>query len=604
MMRHLLLFMMIAVFGSTAYGQFSTVGIIGTATPEGWDASTPMVQDEDDPDMWTLEVALVDGELKFRADNDWAVNWGDTGFPFGTGVQDGPNLQVIGGNYFITFNSETGEYFFDYDGTIGIIGSATPFGWDRDVFMFPDESIPTLYTLNVMLESGEIKFRQDGDWSVNWGGEDFPDGQAVLDGPNISIDQAGMYSITFDLEVPSYSFELVVGYDSISIIGSATPGGWDEDTHLQRDGNNPDLWRGIVDLIEGELKFRAENDWAVNWGGDTFPTGVAVLNGSNIVVDAAGEYIVTFNSSTLEYNFLVVEEFDVVSIIGDATPGGWGEDTDMEQDPNDKTSWSLRAVLIDGEMKFRANNDWAVNWGSGDFPQGIATQDGPNIPVEAGEYFIYFNSTTGAYFFDLIEEYNTVSIVGRSGPFGEWPETDDGGAVDWFMDKDASDGNLWTSSGVQLFDYDPDDDGGIKFRADTAWTVNWGSVDFPEGIATQDGPNIRPVAGVYDVVFNAVSGEYVFSPSTSVRDNFIHPDQINVFPNPSADFVNIQIEGVELGSTVSVVVYDISGKQLMSRQFSTTNEMRVDVSGLQSGNYILHITDGYFFAAKRLSILR
>ena len=603
MMRHLLFIAMIAVFGSTAYGQFSTVGIIGTATPEGWDASTPMVQDDDDPNVWTLEVTLVDGELKFRADDDWEFNWGDTGFPFGEGEQDGPNIQVIGGDYFITFNSETGDYFFDYDGTVGIIGSATPFGWDRDVFMFPDESM-TVYTLNVPLEAGEIKFRQDADWGTNWGGEDFPEGEAIFDGPNIPVDQGGMYAITFDVEAGFYSFELIVGFDSISIIGSATPGGWDEDTHLQRDANNTDLWRGVVDLVEGELKFRAENDWAVNWGGDTFPTGIAVPNGDDIVVDTAGEYIVTFNTSTLEYNFLLVEEFDVVSIIGDATPGGWVEDTDMEQDPEDKTQWSLRAVLTDGEMKFRANNDWAINWGAGAFPEGTAVQDGANIPVVAGEYFIYFNSTTGDYFFDLIEEYGAVSIVGQSGPFGEWPSPDDGGAVDWFMDKDPDDGNIWTTTGVQLFDFDPDEDDGIKFRADTAWTVNWGAVDFPEGVATQDGPNIEPVAGVYDVVFNAVTGEYVFSPSTSVRENFINPDQIKVFPNPTADLVTIQLEGIDVGAEVSVTVFDISGKQVATYNFSSSNELNFDVSGLQTGNYILHITDGQFFSGKRLSVMR
>lgn len=603
-MRRILLFMMIAVFGSTAYGQFSTVGIIGTATPQGWDASTPMVQDDEDPDVWTLEVTLVDGELKFRADDDWEFNWGDTGFPFGTGVQDGPNIQVIGGDYLINFNSATGEYFFDYDGTFGIIGSATPFGWDRDVFMFPDET-GTVFNLTVFLQGGEeLKFRENADWADNWGGEEFPEGQAIFDGPNIAIAQSGTYEITFDRDALLYSFEEIVAFDSISVIGDATPGGWDEDTHLQRDANNPDLWRGIVDLVEGELKFRADNDWAVNWGGDTFPTGMAVLNGDNIVVDEDGEYIVTFNTSSLEYNFLLVEEFDVVSIIGDATPGGWVEDTDMEQDPEDKTSWRLRVVLSDGEMKFRANNDWTINWGAGDFPEGIAVQDGPNIPVVAGEYFIYFNSTTGAYFFDEIEEFNAVSIVGRSGPYGEWPEPDDEGAVDWFMDKDPDDGNIWTTTGIQLFDYDPDDDGGIKFRADTAWTVNWGSEDFPTGVGVNNGPNIQPVAGIYDVVFNAVTGDYVFSASTFTEDISIDPSTITLIPNPAFDRVQIDLGGLELEGNVRIKIFDITGKLYQSHDFNNTDLMDIRVDDLPSGNYILHISNNAVFAGKKLIIAR
>ena len=43
-------------------------------------------------------------------------------------------------------------------------------------------------------------------------------------------------------------------------------------------------------------------------------------------------------------------------------------------------------TLSDGEMKFRANDDWTLSWG-GEL-DNLTTQNGPNIAVEAGTYDI------------------------------------------------------------------------------------------------------------------------------------------------------------------------------------------------------------------------
>ena len=81
MMKRLHLIFLSLLMSIAAFGQFETVGIIGDATPNGWDASTPMVQDPVDTNVWTLEVELFAGEAKFRADDSWDVNWGATSFP-------------------------------------------------------------------------------------------------------------------------------------------------------------------------------------------------------------------------------------------------------------------------------------------------------------------------------------------------------------------------------------------------------------------------------------------------------------------------------------------------------------------------------------------
>lgn len=95
--------------------------------------------------------------------------------------------------------------------------------------------------------------------------------------------------------------EVVVGYNSISIIGSGQqPGGWGSGTDMNRiSGKN---WALTITLVDGLIKFIANGGWVINWGGAGFPSGTATLSGSNIP-STAGTYDATFDTSTGVYNF-------------------------------------------------------------------------------------------------------------------------------------------------------------------------------------------------------------------------------------------------------------------------------------------------------------
>lgn len=98
--------------------------------------------------------------------------------------------------------------------------------------------------------------------------------------------------------------------------------------------------------------------------------------------------------------FEIIKDFDTIGIIGTATPGGWATDTDMTRDSGNPALWVINSItLVAGEAKFRANDAWTVNWGANAFPTGTGTQDGPNIPVPAGTYKVTLNITTGEYKF-------------------------------------------------------------------------------------------------------------------------------------------------------------------------------------------------------------
>lgn len=74
-----------------------TIGIIGNATPKGWDGDTNMTYKPEER-CWELkDVKLTDGEMKFRHTNDWSLSWG--GELDNLTTQNGPNIAVAAGTY-------------------------------------------------------------------------------------------------------------------------------------------------------------------------------------------------------------------------------------------------------------------------------------------------------------------------------------------------------------------------------------------------------------------------------------------------------------------------------------------------------------------------
>ena len=93
--------------------------------------------------------------------------------------------------------------------------------------------------------------------------------------------------------------------NNLGIVGSAVNnwGGSGPDTPLVYQGNG--IYEAYVTFIDGELKFRDNNDWAYNWG-DTGADGILDQNGDNIVV-VAGVYLVTVNWFDMTYTLQQID---------------------------------------------------------------------------------------------------------------------------------------------------------------------------------------------------------------------------------------------------------------------------------------------------------
>jgi hypothetical protein len=77
-----------------------------------------------------------------------------------------------------------------------------------------------------------------------------------------------------------------------------------------------------------------------------------------------------------------------------------------------------------------------------------------------------------------------------------------------------------------------------------------------------------------------------------------HPEtdwEVNLYPNPSSDFLNISISNIEEDKTV-VELYDIIGQRLEYREFNTGGNQRLDctfeMGQYATGTYFLRVSAG------------
>ena len=154
----------------------------------GWDHSD--VLNSDDGVKFTGYMYLNQNGFKFSTQPNWK------GTSYGADFDTAPDA----GNIVIT--EEAGFYQVDVDlsaktytltpFTIGIIGNATPKGWDGDTNMTYNPEERCWELKNVTLTDGEMKFRHTNDWNLSWGGE--LDNLTTQNGPNIAV-AAGTYDI-------------------------------------------------------------------------------------------------------------------------------------------------------------------------------------------------------------------------------------------------------------------------------------------------------------------------------------------------------------------------------------------------------------------------
>ncbi|MFB9845036.1 SusE domain-containing protein [Mucilaginibacter ginsenosidivorans] len=152
------------------------------------------------------------------------------------------------------------------------------------------------------------------------------------------------------------------------------------------------VYTGVINFTGGDLNFKitSNRDWNHTNYGDA-GGGTVSGSGGNLLAPAGGNIQINLD---LNANTIVMTPVQW-SIIGDATPGGWGGDTDMQFD-NAHQMWVVTANLTaGGNIKFRLNHDWGTNLGGSD---GTLSLNGANIPIAAdGSYKITLDVNANTY---------------------------------------------------------------------------------------------------------------------------------------------------------------------------------------------------------------
>ena len=259
------------------------------STFANWDpANSPMVKSTvSDPDKLEgyVYMSAAANQWKFATQPNWnGPNYGDDNSSGILNPNAANNITSTAGYYKLNADAAALTYTA-VKTTWGVIGDATPGGWSTQTDMVYDPTAQTFSIGMALTSGGSFKFRGTSDWNVNYGSTA---GNSTLDpgGSNIPVTTAANYAITLDLSHPTaYTYSL----STWGLIGSATADGWNSDQDMTYNATNK-TWTITAALIVGDIKFRENNDWANNLGGDV---SALTVNGANIAIAAAGTYTIT-----------------------------------------------------------------------------------------------------------------------------------------------------------------------------------------------------------------------------------------------------------------------------------------------------------------------
>ena len=434
---------------NTAGDSVSVFTLSNSGLPEGFSVTnlrmvvTPSGQEVAGKD---LNALTIDGLFK-KADLKEAV----TGFfglrpearelvaqVFANVVKDGQAALVDAGTITLNITPKAPKIAPKYFLIGGPMDWAASAASKSQVFTHSSQDVYTDPEFTYMMEStgGEMWFAFGdeeacdaigaGDWSKLFGtkgdSKDLSgsfDYRYNLDGDHsFCVDgSASFYRITINLMEMTYQITPIVIASQYYMVGGLQ--GWSDSKKtclFTPEGSNvmsyTTKWTGAWDLkIWASADF---GNWDAAYGsvvdGDNSPSGALTNSGAGAISAPSAEfYKFTIDMNSFTYTWTKLDdqapaEYSNISLIGEFN--GWGGDFELEQ-VTPHNWYAIFTQETDGQLKFRANHDWSVNWGFGNDKDWNVTESinkigsngAGNILVPAGTYAVYLNDITNSMMF-------------------------------------------------------------------------------------------------------------------------------------------------------------------------------------------------------------
>ena len=292
-------------------------GVIGAATPKGWDGETPFGAPSFDDRLtvtWTGKTNMTPGGYKFRHGGDWGNhvnvsagktakvftdlgNFGKSQAPLVEGLSQvkpgGPDFTTeFGGEFQFTIQYNLRSRAFNamykliggpvvppkYPEKMYLVGDATAYGWDTPGTKAAAEMHKLagggnnvgIYWKILYLEAGKGFKLSNANWgNTNLGFAEITefdkDGAAVTDnGGNMSIATSGMYTIVLDLRNNKKKLSVVPA----KVYGMGdTFGGWDKDkaTNLFAVDQTAKTLTSPALVKDGNVRMYVSHAWIPDW---------------------------------------------------------------------------------------------------------------------------------------------------------------------------------------------------------------------------------------------------------------------------------------------------------------------------------------------------
>jgi hypothetical protein len=356
----------------------------------------------------TWEIKDIDLEgtpFKLKNTTDWTdQDWGDSNCD---GVMEittggGPNTECdYSGLVTVRFNDQTLAYTIipavTYNKNVAnlyLLGSFNSFQGPTPKFTLTANN--TWEIAEFRLKGGDVFKFSEGPYfeGKNFGDAEF-DKTAEAFGPNIVLPNGfadAFYKITFNDATLAYDL-ILVRYpfpNVLYLVGGSTSAGWVPGNSIpfKKTGDGKFEIYAYLTAGGGGFKFLQTQDWPGDWGKGA--DGVIVQEGeNNVEVSSDGFYRISIDFTNSSYN---VQQMNW-GIIGSGRTGddsGWNADTDMTFVGGlGSYKWTKTMTLFNGQIKFRANDGWDVNFGDIG-ANGSLEYGGDNINVTAGTYVIEF----------------------------------------------------------------------------------------------------------------------------------------------------------------------------------------------------------------------